>query len=177
MNRLSMERAAFGVLVLAALASAITTPLGAVADVPKDVLQVAPTPKPFKIKCYGDATEEVTIFNVGSGPVPAGTVMHFEIPKGTIDVEGTFSTSGPKPLPGYSGSYVFQQPLGAGDQVMFSVAPSPQPGAAAGSPPPWVASVGALNIIATIRPCTFTIAPGTNAPPIHLEPGTIVPSP
>lgn len=176
MNRLSTERAAFTVLVFSALASALTPPLGAPADASMEGVQAAPTPKPFKVTCFGDAAEQVAISNVGSGPVPAGMVMRFEIPKGSVKpVGGTFAIQGPVALPAYDGSYVFQKPLNAGDQVMISVAPKPQP-SAAGSPPPWVA-LGSLNILATVRPCTFTIAPGTNAPAIRVEPGTIVPSP
>lgn len=169
---MNCQRPAFGVLVFCAIASAIAAPLEAVADASKSPL-ATPTPKPFKIKCSGDAAYQVMISNIGAGPVPAGMVMRFEIPKGFVYSGGAFTQGGP--IPGYDGSYVFAKPLDAGNQLIISVAPSPQP-TAAGSPPWWLA-IGALGILATVRPCTFTIAPAINAPAVHLEPGTIVPSP
>jgi hypothetical protein len=158
------------ILALGSFALVGTSAMGAMSAqpsaVPAHVPQTTPTQmQSFKLKCLGENEQSVTFTNIGDAPVPAGTVIKWHVPQGTFKYDGNVTI-----LNAYSGTSTLQQPLNPAAQVQFNL-PTPAPGGNQGNAPPVVQILGALEAIAALRPCTFTISPAL----IRAGPSTIAP--
>jgi hypothetical protein len=156
---LSTAKMTAAILVLASSALAGTNAMGAPSSVPPasavHVPQASPTPiKSFKLKCGGYGDKEVIILNAGDAPVPAGTVVEWQIPKTS---PGEQFPEGPN-----NGVYTFKLPLAHLGQIRLNEPPPPPRGGAQGPPmDPSVLPWGFTGF----RSCTVTaVDPRTIAP-------------
>lgn len=104
---------------------------------------------PYKLQCAGFGEKQVSIQNVGHGPVPAGTAVQWQLPKEVHLISGSNFT-----FPAQSGIYTFQSPLNPGGQVGINV-PPPSSGQGGVAPDP-----STILLVATfLRSCTIGPAP------------------
>jgi hypothetical protein len=103
---------------------------------------------PFKLQCGGFGEKEVFFQNVGHGPVPAGTVVLWQLPKETHLIGGSDVT-----FPPQRGYYTFQQPLSPDGQAAINV-PPPPPNEGGYVPPETVPLV-----LEFLRTCTLSVVP------------------
>jgi len=157
------------ILVLASSVLVGTDARGATSTAPPSHVPGADTTpiKFFKIQCSGVFEKEVDLTNIGDAPVPAGTVIKYQVPKRTFQLDANVTT-----FPAHSGSYKFQQPLNPNEQIKID-ASAPAPGGVQGDPGPIGQVAGGLLALAGIRPCTFTVIP---AGPTRVGPSVITPN-
>ncbi len=111
----------------------------------------------FVLQCGADwytQSWQVWVTNVGTAPVPAGTVSKWQVPKRVVQIMGQNYTED-----AMTDSYTFQLPLNPGGTVTAYLQPTPAPAPSGGaSLPPWIAYPQALWIIPAISPrgCAIT---------------------
>jgi hypothetical protein len=147
-------RTTAAVFVLASLALVGTNALGVTNTAPNTHV-VLPTPTPikqYKLTCAGYGIKQVILINAGSGPVPAGTKVQWQLPKITKLIGGSDVT-----FPYETGAYTFQQALIPQGQIWLNV---PPPAGGIGNVP-----IEAVPLAITfLRQCTVNLWTSTVQP-------------
>jgi hypothetical protein len=155
---LSTAKMAATVLVLALSALAGTNAMGATSGTapPASAAHGPQSPAPvksFKLKCAGFGEKEVVIANFGDAPVPAGTVVEWQIPKTAPGDRYTYSSAN-------NGVYTFKSPLVPEGQIHLD---TPPPSAPSIPGDPSVMGWG----LTFLRPCTIGVV-GPIRGPVHV---------
>jgi len=127
-----------------------TQALGATSPTQPNVPQPVPAQLPLPtLQCAGYGFNQVFIMNRDQRPVPAATVVLWQLPKSSAKIGGTGVT-----FEAQSGYYKFQQPLEPGQGIGLNVPPPPAGGDYGPPPPPEVVALA----IEFLRSCTISYA-------------------
>jgi len=136
------------------------------------VPQASPTPvPPLPLQCTAIGND-ITIYNVGDAPIPAGAVTHWQVPKKVVSL----GSLGGFTLDFHSENYTFQTPLAPKGKIQLNApkgnvqlnAPSPTTGSG-GNPDPATEVAGGVLGLAAIRPCTISAATPVYLSPVRMQ--------